>query len=273
METTGSSTDRTPTGSGRGVRARAGLAGAVLGVGAAVGALVLVSAGAGAQPAVQTVAPSGVGVASEAVADDAGTVADDLGIDGEAFEAHWACVEEIFAPVDESDDELELTDEQWEAIEGDLEACDELLPEGYLEELEAAEAAFDQCLTDQGIDLGEFDGDELDETDGEDGEWEEADEAAFDEAAGIVFVETDDGETIASFGEGDGSVTITKGDDGIVVASEGDVTTETIDWDELDGWDEEWAELDAAFAVCEDEVELPFELDDEADEIEEGDLD
>ncbi len=227
--------------------ARAGLAGAVLGVGAAVGALVLVTAGVGAQPtvdagsAVDQVAPA---PAAKAVGIDA--VIDGAGLDDADFEAHWACVDEVIAPyegeLDDIDDdviELEPTDAEWEAIEAALSECDELLPAEVLEQFELENEAFeayDQCLADNGVAVEEFEGD-LDDLD-------EAELAA----GAVVFLEDGDSSTIVGFGDGDGSVTVTQQGGEITVATDGDVTAESFDW----------GELDAAYETC--EQHLPEEL-------------
>ncbi|MEM9562626.1 MAG: hypothetical protein AAGA93_08430 [Actinomycetota bacterium] len=245
MDSAGSTIDPERPDSGRwsasgGRTARAGLTGAVLGIGAAVGALVLVTSGVGAQPTVDA------GSAADQLAPPAEEVVElDAEFDDADFEAHWACVDEVLAPyeaefevVDGEDGDAvqpDLTDADWEAIEGALTECDELLPAGVLEQFELENEAFeayDQCLVDNGIAIeGAFeDLDDLDDAELADG--------------AIVFLEDGDGSTIVEFGAGDGSVTVTQQGGEINVATDGDVTAESFDL----------AELDAAHAACEEQL-------------------
>ncbi len=200
----------------------------------------------------------------------------------------------------EVDEDTELTDEQWEALEAQFEqaeqACEDLLPEDVKNEI-AAWQPYEECIDGQ---LGEQDFDEDSElTDAAEiseeqwealeAQWIAADEACFDllpESAkaeaeafkaydqcltdagfgddmGSAIVYVEDGETGQSiqFGESTGTVTITGDANGVSIATDGDVSV--ID-DEA---------FEAAFEAC-DEL-LPedlFELD-EGMEFDEGDLD
>ncbi len=263
MDTAGSTNAGETPQTGRGGRARTGLAGAVLGVGAAVGALVLVTTGAGAQQATLASTDAGAAPAEAAVVVEADHGDDGYGfdLDEEAFEAHIACIEEVLGPIDEGeaegDDgeviEFDLSEEEWEAIEGDLEACDELLPAEVLEQFEIEDAAFeayDQCLVDEGlIEEGELDGDDLD-----------IDIDIFDDAESIVFLETDDGATTVYFGDGDGELSVVQRDGDVTVATDGDVVVESFDWDELEA-------MEGAWEICDEH--LPEDL--FGDEYFEGD--
>lgn len=244
----------TPSGRGRAGSARTGLLGAAVGVGAAVGGLLLLTGGAGAQPTADTgtITPS---PATEVVvvADDGAIAEEEL--DGELpeeLEAHWVCIDDALgaAGLDvDADVEPELTEDQWEALESGLEDCDELLPAGFFDELDAAEEAFEQCLVDNGIEFA----DEYDDDD-------EYDDELF-EFEPVVFVESEDGSTLVEFGDGDGQVTIAKVDGELTVSSTGDVTSETFSWDD-DSWDEE-AET---FELCEAElIEHEYDEDDAGD--------
>ena len=149
---------------------------------------------------------------------------------------------------------------------------------------EDAFRAFDTCLADAGVGFpdvldgvfpdvldglfeGEFDGVFKGEFDGLfEGEFE--DEFPVDLGA-IVSVMNGDSLSVAEFGDGDGTVTITKTGDEISVSSTGDVTVDDIDFDidgmELDGFDLDLGELGEEFQAFEDalsscEESLPEDL-------------
>lgn len=243
--------------------ARSGLVGAVVGVSALLGGLLLATGGAGAQPSVV-----GAGAtpteADHAVTADA-DVDDGYGAEFDAeLEPYVACVDGILADngIDveaEDEEEPDLSDAQWEAIETGIADCEDLLPAEVLAEWAEAEEAFeayDACLVDNdlidGLEDGAFEDD--------DAEYEEAESGAF------VLVENEDGSTAIEFGDGDGQISLSKVDGEIVVATEGDVDVETIDWDELEAeLDGEYAE-DEAFEVCDellDDLDLDGEFDDD----------
>lgn len=110
-----------------------------------------------------------------------------------------------------------------------------------------------------------------------------------------VSVMNGDDLTFADFGEGDGSITITKTGDDISVTSDGDVTVEEVDFEELSGDfdidllegeladgefevldidDEAFAEIDDALAGCDDKLPEGIDFEDFSDAVllDEGDL-
>ena len=149
--------------------------------------------------------------------------------------------------------------------------------------------AFDTCLSDAGVDFpdelggilggvfeGDFDG--LFEGEFFDGEFE--DKFPVDLGA-IVSVMNGDSLSVAEFGDGDGTITITKTGDDISVSSTGDVTVDDIDFDidgmELDGFDfdlelgelgEKFQAFEDALSSCEDS--LPEDLLDGAFFLDDG---
>lgn len=153
-------------------------------------------------------------------------------------------------------------------------------------------AAYDACI-DAVFEKNGFDFDEVFEIDDAqllDGEID------FDEMDFGPEVSIFDGDELsfAEFGEGDGSVTITKSGDDLTITSEGDVDVEEVDWNEaimLDEFDAELAEgdiellegfddaafeaLDEELASCEDQLPEGIDLVDEfdLDELEEFDED
>ena len=139
-------------------------------------------------------------------------------------------------------------------------------------ELDEAFGAYDECIEQQVGDLlpGWDDlGDEF-------GEWAEAIEVDVPWLGGSVLVESGEGlPTWFDFGEGDGSVTVTRSDGTISVETSGDVTEvdgsefldEVIDGDVLEalpalpGFDEETvAALDAAHEACADLLPADIEF-------------
>ncbi len=141
---------------------------------------------------------------------------------------------------------------------------------------------FDTCLADTGVGFpgaldgifeGEFDGPFTGEIEGFfEGEFDgEFGDKFPGDLGAIVSVMDGDSLSIAEFGDGDGTVTITKSGDDISVSSTGDVTVDDIDFDidgmELDGFafDLELGELDEEFQAFEDalsscEESLPDDL-------------
>ncbi len=211
--------------------ARTGLVGALIGVGAAAGGLLLLTGGAGAQPvSVDDTATTG--------ATDAVVIEGDADVDAE-LEPYVVCLEETLAEAGfdvEGDGEadIELTEADWEAIEADVAACDSLIPEGAeteLLEFGDAFADYEACLVDNGL-VDEYDEDASDDEDGI--------EAI--EAGAFAMVEDENGATTIEFGDGDGSFTLNKVDGEISIVTEGDVAVEALDWDDLEGDydDEDW---------------------------------
>ena len=155
--------------------------------------------------------------------------------------AAWApfeeCLDNQLGTVD-FDEDADLTDEDWVALDAQFEAaeeaCGDLLPEDIQAEMAAFEA-FDQCLTDAGFGEGDFDG------------------------GPVVHIDTGDGGQIIEFGEAAGTVTITGDANGISVDSSGVTVIDE-------------GEIDAAFEAC--EQLLPEDiLDWDEGEWDEGDLD
>jgi len=240
-----------------------------------VGGLTLLSGGAGAQPtaAADTTTP--------AQSADAVVVEGDHELDAE-LEPYMACVEGVLAEagidieLDQDEEDLELSEADWQALEAKVDDCDDLLPADVLAEwaeLDEAYAAYDACLVDHGL-IDEFD--EFDE----DGDYEDGDyDAETDEPIAFVLVENADGSTAIEFGDGDGEINLTKVDGEISVATSGDVASETLDWDELDGEiDGEYLDHEA-FEECDEllddvgDFDFDEDLDDEDiddEELEEG---
>lgn len=187
--------------------------------------------------------------------------------------------------VDPDPAQVEAQDDDADA-EGDGDTDDYLLPEGVKDEIAKFDDAFkefDTCLADAGVGFpdeldglfeGGFDGPFKGELDGIfeghlfDGEFE--DKFPVDLGA-IVSVMDGDSLSVAEFGDGDGTVTITKTGDDISVSSTGDVTVDDIEFDmdgmELDGldFDLELGELGEEFQAFEDalsscEESLPTDL-------------
>lgn len=268
METTDSGPNATGPARRRRSSARSGLLGAVVGVGAVVGGLTLLTAGAGAQPSVAD------DTATTAEADSAVVIGGDHELEAE-LEPYVACVDGVLADsgidIEAAGDEVDLTEAEWEAIDAAITGCEDHLPEELAAEwaeLDEAFAEYDACLVDNGlVDEGDFD---------EDGEYDV--EAM--ESAAFVLVEDEDGSTAIEFGDGDGSISLTKVDGEISVATDGDVTSETLDWDELEGDVDDESFDDEAFEVCDDilddieDLEGDFDFDDHDDVEElEGDQD
>lgn len=164
---------------------------------------------------------------------------------------------------------------------------------------EEAWAEFETCIDavfeSQGIDVAKAFGDgEILDMDEFEGTFDEFD---FGPAVSIM-----DGEdmSFAEFGEGDGSITITKSGDDISVTSDGDVTVEEFDWDAieaegieflegiefpegegldgdfemLEGFDDEaFDELDEALSSCDDKLPEGVDLDHDFEDAEAFDLD
>ena len=145
----------------------------------------------------------------------------------------------------ENFDELpwdEIEDGSWESLEADFEAyeqaataCETSLPAEIQDEFAAA-TAFDACLTENGFDATAFD-----HHDSGPGVWIDGAE-----------------EQAVEFGEGAGSVTITSDGEALSVETSGDVTVLTAE--DLDAeWEAMEAQMDAAFAACEDQLpDNPF---------------
>ncbi len=266
-------------------RRRAGvLTGALLGAMALTAAVVGVSAIAGAQDS-----STDDRKATVEVAKTTGSELDDTTVMFEEDDAAWAafdqCLSDALGPIDEDGfedteltDDIELTDDEWEALESQFEAaeeaCEEFLPDDVKAEI-AAFQPFDDCIDAQ---LGEKTIE--DETELTDDEWETlesqfeaAEDACFDllpedtkaeaeafqayddcltdaglgdDMGAAIYVE--DGETGQSiqFGEDGGTVTITGDATGVTVTTDGDVSV-------LDD-----AAFEAAFEAC-DEL-LPDDL-------------
>lgn len=121
-------------------------------------------------------------------------------------------------------------------------------------------------------------------------------EGDFDEFDFGPAVSIMDGEdmSFAEFGDGDGSITITKTGDDISVTTDGDVVVEEINWDDLeaegiavlegeafagdiemlDDFDHEaFEEIDEALSTCDDQLPEGVDLDVEFGEIEDFDFD
>ncbi len=161
------------------------------------------------------------------------------------------------------------------------------------------ETCIDAVFESQAIDVDKVFGDvelfEMDEFEGEfdiEGEFDDFD---FGPAVSIM-----DGEdmSFAEFGDGDGSITITKTGDDISVTSNGDVTLEELDWDDLAGEgiavegiailegesldgdfemferfdDEAFDELDEALSACDDKLPEGVDLDHGFGDAEEAEL-
>lgn len=231
----------------RSSRMAAGMLGAVVGMGALVGTMAVV-AGAGAQsspaPAEET-EPTGVVAESDAVE------ADELMLDDPELETFFVCVDEAFAAAmaaEEGDSSMsdEELDALYDAAEEQAEACESELPEGV--DFDAIEEGFE-------AEFGDMDDIEMPE----------------------VVVETADGLELIDFGEGDGTVTITKSGDEITVAVDGDATAESIDWAAIDEWDEvedldELDDMDEEDDGEDDgEDDADDEMDGDADDVEEED--
>jgi len=210
-----------------------------LGLGALIGALGLtasilaLSVGAGAQ----TDSPQLVEPLTEP--DLAGLVIEDDFED--AFDAYNVCIESELGLDDLSDTDIEsITDEQHDAA---YTACEGELPE-EVREANAAYEAYDACLVENGVDFGDFE-EEFE------GQFED-DLDDHSEYPPSVSVITDDAMSFAEFGEGDGTVTITKVGDSVTVETTGDVTVEEYDFE--DDFEDDFdfdPELEAAFATCE----------------------
>lgn len=264
--------DTHPTDPSRSKRT-SGIVGGVIGSLGLAASIVALSATAGAaSPTLQadpTPAPT--------VEDVTETVEND-----EAFaaaEACWADIEATFSF--ESNVEVDAID--WDAVDAEAEKCDALLPQEVQDQIAADEEAwapYDDCIDavfeEQGIDLDGpssfvIAGDVDDDFDGELAlEFADAD---FGPAVSII-----DGEemSFAEFGDGDGTITITKTGDDISVSSDGDVVVETFDMaDEaimldgeiLDGeaFEDDMfldAELEEALSSCDDKLPEGIDLED-----------
>ncbi len=135
--------------------------------------------------------------------------------------------------------ETPATDVAESTVSDDLDSdWEEFGSEADWEEFETAFEEFDQCLADHGIT-----------------EDEEFDDFDFD----AVVMDGEESYTTAGFGEGDGTITITKVGDDINVHTSGDVTVETFTEDDfeadMEAYDEEWEQ---AMEACEDT--LPEEV-------------
>lgn len=196
-----------------------GLAGVLMGAAAVMAPIALLGAGADATTTDQPTAE--VSPTQDEIDRDVA----DRGADDAEFEAYIECVDEAYegvwpeegADLDEADHEDWAAMVDWDAIDAVLAECDELVP-AEIEELEAAFEAYDQCLIDNGLDVEVWD----EEYEGDDDYFEE-------DFAGMVVIEDIDEATFAEFGPEDGSVTITKTDDGIELTTDGDVIVLTED--------------------------------------------
>ncbi len=139
-------------------------------------------------------------------------------------------------------------------------------PADDLAELEADWADFDACLVDQGVLTAEeleamyADGEYDDEY--EDGEWDEDFEDIDDEwidAGAFAFIESDSASTFVEFGEGDGTVTIEKVGDDIVVSTDGDVSAESFDLADLESEDYDDYDESEEFEGLPEEIEAEME--------------
>ena len=154
-----------------------------------------------------------------------------------AWEPFDECLDTQLESVDlDIEDEAELTDEQWAALDAQFEAaeeaCVDLLPEDVKAEWAAFEA-FDECLADAGFGEGDFD------------------------HGPVVHIDTGDGGQVIEFGEATGTVTITGDANGITVDSSGVTVIDE-------------GEIDAAFEACEQLLpEDVFDMDDDFDEWDE----
>jgi hypothetical protein len=177
--------------------------------------------------------------ADEPIDDTAGNTADDATDDFAAFDE---CLSDkvgvdLSAELDDAapgavDAIDQIAPGVWEAAES---ACQNLLPDDIRAEFEKFEA-YEQCLSDQLGDL--FPNGDV--TDG----WN-----------GTVIVDSPDGGfgTVLDFGDGDGTITVTKSGDQITTETSGDVTT--LDEPALDAqWEEQSAEWAAAHEACADRL-------------------
>lgn len=156
-----------------------------------------------------------------------------------AWEPFDECLDTELGSVD-FDDEADLTDEQWAALDAQFEAaeeaCVDLLPEDVKAEWAAFEA-FDECLADAGFGEDDFD------------------------HGPVVHIDTGDGGQVIEFGEAAGTVTITGDANGITVDSSGVTVIDE-------------GEIDAAFEACEQLLpEDAFDMDDDFDEWDDADWD
>ena len=227
---------------------------------------------------------------------DAAIAIDDF--DDPAWAAFDECITSALGEIgldDTSDDgtDIDLTDEEWEALEAQFEAaeqaCEDVLPDEVKAEI-AAWQPYEECLDTQLGDMEESlfgDADDAELTDEQwqalDDAWTAADQACFDllpetakadaeafmaydqclsdaglgdEMGAVVFV--DDGETGQSiqFGQSVGTVTITGDSSGVTVATDGDVSI-------IDD-----SALEAAFEAC-DQL-LPEDLFEGDDLLDDG---
>ncbi len=241
--------------------ARAGIFGALIGAGALLGSVLVLSTGAGAQDDPTPVEPEPTEETVTVEADEADDSVDffidvdefDLDELPEEWRAHAECIDGIIGDepaIDEnlSDAELDTLFEQLEStFMAAEEQCADLLPAEAKAEIEAWKA-YDDCLAENGF---SFDDEFEDIVEGIDLESFDLDDEMFEGAVDIgnvVFVETADGSSIVELGEGDASVTITKSGDAIDVTTTGDATVESFDWDEAFVMD------DPAFGACEDKL-------------------
>ncbi len=183
------------------------------------------------------------------------------------YEAAYSCFDDVaekFGLDFESDIDEEIVDAiDWDALDAESEKCNDLFPQDVQDQIAAEEAQFEEyniCVSDAFSAAG-FDGDI-------DGEGILVEELDFD---GIVSVFDGDEETLAAFGEGDGSITITKAGDEIAVSTNGDVTVETFALEDLEANfaeeadamfedDPAFEEFDAALAGCDDELPEGFDF-------------
>lgn len=240
-----------------------GLIGGLLGSAGLAASIFVLSASAGAAaPTLSAQAdPAPAPVEDIEVAEDVEYVADDIHgeipADWQAAVACWDAVAVDFGvdfePTNESS--IELDDSiDFEALAAAEEECEALLPQDVQDDIAADNAAFadyDACIDglfeDAGIDVEamELEGGEI-----------EAFEADFGQSVAIA-----DGEDYSwvDFGDGDGSVTITKTGDDITVTTTGDVDVQSFD-DE--GLDADFEAFDNALESCDNMLPEGFEFDD-----------
>lgn len=272
--------DTTPTGQPRSTR-KAGLVGGALGsIGLAVSIFALSATAGAAGPVLQADAePAPV----EDVAEG------EIEISEEDYAAADACWGEIEATFN-LDGDVDEDAIDWDAIDEAAEECEALLPQEIQDQIAADEAAwapYEECIDAafeaSGIDVDAMDNDVF--VGDIDGEF--AGEAfAMDDFGTAVSIMDGDEFSFAEFGEGDGTITITKAGDDITVSTDGDVDVETVDWDEeavmldaeeldmedfeiedFDGEGEVFlddmfdAELDDALSGCDDKLPEGIDLD------------
>lgn len=243
-------------------RRRAGVVGAVIGAVGLIATLLALSANATALSPSLVSQGGDADVVTEAEVVEGDYYEDDFEIP-EEFAAAEACYLEAEADfgVDALDDYDDYEDAEFDGVDWDafyeaVVECEQLLPADLLAEIEADDAAweaYDVCIDDA---FGELD-----------------EEFGFADFGPAVSVMDGDSYSFAEFGEGDGSIVVSKTGDAIVIESTGDVEIfdeEAIEAEFADVVIDEEAELvyDEAFTVCEEHLPegLDYELVEDYDE-------